>query len=161
MTRGRAARAASLLRTRWLVRAPIWLYRARLGMLFGSRLLLLEHVGRKTGQIRRVVLEVVDRSEPGRYVVVSGFGTRAQWFKNVLAHPDVRVQVGSRAPRPARARQLAPQEAAAALDRYAAAHPRAWAGLRPVLEETLGARIERTGSDLPMVALQLSGPTRE
>ena len=156
MKRGRGvALTASLLRTRWLVRAPIWLYRARLGFLFGSRMLLLEHVGRKTGHVRRVVLEVVDRSDHDRYVVVSGFGTQAQWFQNVLAHPDVRVQVGSRALRPALAQLLDPQEAAAALDRYATAHPRAWARLRPVLEETLGARIERTGSNLPMVELRL------
>ncbi|MGH7735078.1 MAG: nitroreductase family deazaflavin-dependent oxidoreductase, partial [Gemmatimonadales bacterium] len=37
-----AAWAAGLLRVRWLVRAPIGLYRARLGFLFGSRLLMLE-----------------------------------------------------------------------------------------------------------------------
>jgi hypothetical protein len=32
-----AAWAARLLRTRWIVRAPAWLYRARLGIVFGSR----------------------------------------------------------------------------------------------------------------------------
>lgn len=41
------------LRTRWLVRAPIWLYRARLGAVLGSRLLMLEHTGRTSGQRRR------------------------------------------------------------------------------------------------------------
>ncbi|MET8156751.1 hypothetical protein ABZT47_10295 [Sphaerisporangium sp. NPDC005289] len=40
---------ARVLRTRRLVRAPIWLYRAGLGILFGSRLLMLEHIGRTTG----------------------------------------------------------------------------------------------------------------
>jgi hypothetical protein len=38
-----AAWAARLLRVRWIVRAPVWLYRARLGFVFGSRLLMLEH----------------------------------------------------------------------------------------------------------------------
>ena len=33
--------AAGLLRTRWLVRGPVWLYRARLGALLGSRFLML------------------------------------------------------------------------------------------------------------------------
>ena len=52
---------ARALRTRWLVRAPINLYRVGLGFLFGTRLLMLEHVGRRTGARRYVVLEVVDR----------------------------------------------------------------------------------------------------
>lgn len=43
--------AAALLRVRWFVRAPIWLFRARLGGLFGSRLLMLEHVGRSPGAV--------------------------------------------------------------------------------------------------------------
>jgi hypothetical protein len=44
-----AAWAAGLLRVRWVVRVPVGLYRARLGFLFGSRLLMLEHTGRKSG----------------------------------------------------------------------------------------------------------------
>jgi hypothetical protein len=70
---------ARVLRNRRLMRAPIWLYQARLGFLFGSRMLLLEHIGRKTGARRYVVLEVVGHARPGTYVVVSGFGDRAQW----------------------------------------------------------------------------------
>jgi hypothetical protein len=41
-----------LLQNRGLVRAPIWLYRLRLGFLFGRRMLLLEHIGRKSGARR-------------------------------------------------------------------------------------------------------------
>ncbi len=52
ITQAIAARAARLLRVRWFVRAPIWLYRARLGFLFGPWLLMLEHTGRKTGARR-------------------------------------------------------------------------------------------------------------
>jgi hypothetical protein len=48
------------LQTRWLVRSPIWAYRAGLGLVFGSRLLMLEHRGRVSGLSRYVVLEVVD-----------------------------------------------------------------------------------------------------
>ena len=69
-----AAWAAGLLRVRWLARAPIGLYRARLGFLLGSRLLMLEHLGRKSGARRYVVLEVVARPRPGTYVVASAFG---------------------------------------------------------------------------------------
>ena len=151
-----AAWAARLLRTRWIVRAPVWLYRARLGFVFGPRLLMLEHTGRKTGIRRYVVLEVVDRPDPGTYVVAAGFGDRAQWLRNVRARPRVRVYAGARRPAPATARELTPQEAAAALTAYARRHPRAWAALKPVFEATLGARIDRDGTSLPMVALDLA-----
>lgn len=146
--------AGALLRTRWLVRAPIWIYRAGLGAVFGRRLLLLEHTGRSSGRVRRVVLEVVGRTSSG-YIVVSGFGERAQWLRNVEADPRVRVQVLSGSPAPARARRLEPEEATAALRRYADRHPRAWARLRPVLEESLGAMIDEDGTNLPVVALEV------
>jgi len=99
---------AALLHVRWFVRAPIWLYRTRLGVVFGSRLLMIEHTGRTPGLRRYVVLEIVDRPSPGRYVVVAGFGRRAQWLRNVEANPQVRVYLGSRAPVAAVARRLDP-----------------------------------------------------
>jgi deazaflavin-dependent oxidoreductase (nitroreductase family) len=156
--RSRAAltRAASaLLRARPLVRAPVWLYRARLGFLFGGRLLMLEHLGRKSGLRRYVVLEVVDHPAPDRWVVASGFGERAQWMQNVRVNPEVRVYLGGRRPAAATASVLQPGAAAHVLQRYAAAHPRAWAMLRPVFEETLGAAITEAGTQLPLVALDL------
>ncbi len=119
-----AAWAAGLLRIRWLARAPVGLYRARLGFLLGSRLLMLEHLGRKSGARRYAVLEVVAHPRPGTYVAASGFGTRAQWFRNVRANPHVRVYAGRRRPAPATARLLASDETAAALAAYAARHPR-------------------------------------
>lgn len=146
---------SGLLRVRWLVRAPIWVYRARLGAIFGHRLLMLEHVGRKTGLRRFVVLEVVDHPTADRYVVVSGFGTRAQWFRNVEATPQVRVYLASRASVPATARRLDEAAGADALGRYAYAHPRAWAKLRPVLEGTLGVNIAEHGTELPMIAIDV------
>ena len=157
--RSTAALGVRLLRVRWIVRAPVWLYRARLGFLFGSRMLMLEHTGRKTGARRYVVLEVVDQPRPGRYVVVSGFGDRAQWFRNVRVQPRVRVSVGAHMPRPATAQLLTSEETAAALTAYAADHPRAWAALKPVFETTLGAKISGTETGLPMIALDLAnGP---
>jgi deazaflavin-dependent oxidoreductase (nitroreductase family) len=152
-----AAWAARLLRVRWIVRAPVWLYRARLGFVFGSRLLMLEHTGRKTGIRRYVVLEAVDHPDPVTYIVAAGFGDRAQWLRNVRATPRVRVYAGSRRPVPTTARPLTSEETAAALTAYARRHPRAWAALRPVFENTLGARIDSDGTSLPMIALDLAG----
>lgn len=157
-TRPQADRAnlvLGVLRTRWLVRAPIWIYRARLGWLFGQRLLLLEHTGRKSGQPRYVVLEVVDR-RLGGYSVVAGFGERAQWLRNVDADPRVRVSVGRRDRVPATARRLPPSEVRRTLQQYARQHPRAWRRLAPVLAETLGATPENCDTTVPMVALELN-----
>jgi deazaflavin-dependent oxidoreductase (nitroreductase family) len=153
LVRAAATGAARLLRVRWLVRAPVWAYRARLGFLFGSRLVMLEHTGRMSGRRRFAVLEAVGHPAPGTYLVVSGFGGRAQWFRNIQADPRVRLYAASRRPAPAVARTLTRDQAAAALAAYAAARPRAWATLKPALEKTLGAE----AGDLPMVALNL-GP---
>jgi deazaflavin-dependent oxidoreductase (nitroreductase family) len=148
-----AARGAALLRVRWFVRAPIWLYRARLGFVFGSRLLMLEHIGRLSGARRYVVLEIVARPAPGCYVVASGFGTSAQWYRNVRANPHVRIYVHSRRPAAATASVLTAEQGADALGAYAFAHPHAWRTVKPVFEATLGAEIGERATTLPLVAL--------
>jgi deazaflavin-dependent oxidoreductase (nitroreductase family) len=119
-------------------------------------MLMLEHVGRKSGQRRFVVLEIIDHPSPGRYVVVSGFGDRAQWFRNVRANSRVRVFLGGRGPSPASAMVLSDRDAKRALDSYARRHPKAWATLRPVLESTLGRSIGGADTELPMVLLDLA-----
>lgn len=158
VTRIVAARGAALLRVRWFVRAPIWLYRARLGFLFGSRLLMLEHVGRTSGQRRHVVLEVIARPKASRYVVASGFGTRAQWYRNVSANPRVRIYLGGRRPALATATVLTDEQGAGALAAYAGTQPRAWRTLKPVFETTLGAEISEQATTLPLVALDRDAP---
>lgn len=97
-------------------------------------------------------MEVVDHSRPDRWVVASGFGNRAQWFRNVSSDPRVRLFIGSHQPAPATAVRLDGPAAATTLGRYAAAHPRAWARLRPVLQETLDTRIDETRTELPLIA---------
>ncbi|HLR94686.1 MAG TPA: nitroreductase family deazaflavin-dependent oxidoreductase [Jiangellaceae bacterium] len=126
---------STLLRTRWLVRAPIWLYRTRLGAIFGHRLLMLEHRGRVSGQRRYVVLEVVERRGEDEYVVVAGLGPSSQWYRNIKAHPHVHVSVGLRHRVPAAAEQLDPAAAAETLERYRHQHPTAFARLEPVISE--------------------------
>lgn len=147
--------AARLLGIRWMVRAPVFVFRARLGFVFGSRLLMLEHVGRKSGVRRYAVLETVSRADPGTYIVAAGFGDRCQWLRNIRANPRVRVSVGRRSAVPAVARVLNEPEAAAALAVYQRRHPWAWAALRPVFERTTGGPIGGDGTGLRLVALQL------
>lgn len=147
---------AALLRVRWVVRAPILLYRARLGVVFRGRLLMLEHTGRNSGRVRYVVLEIINRPAPNRYVVVSGFGVGAQWFRNVEANPQVHVRLGSGKSACAVSHRLDSKDAGASLGRYAKAHPYAWAKLRAILEQTLGTTIGEHGTDLAMIALDVA-----
>src|SRR5688572_6032357 len=110
---------------RALFRAPIRLYRLGLGALVPSRLLLLNHIGRVSGQQRQVVIEVVEHERStGSYIVCSGFGPKAQWYRNLLAHPDVTIQVGARR-LAVTAQPLSAEEGGAFMAGYAARHPRA------------------------------------
>lgn len=137
------------------MRAPIWIFRVRAGALLGPRFLMLEHTGRTSGATRRAVLEVLDHPAEDVYVIASGFGRKAQWFRNIAANPRVRVCAGSHAPRRATARVLDQEQADRTLCAYRSRHPRAWAQLRPVLEETLGVPIAEEGTPLPLVELRL------
>lgn len=140
---------ARLLQDRRFVRAPIPMYRHRFGWLFGERMLMLQHTGRNTGEPRFVCLEVVARPAPNRIVVVSGFGERAQWYRNLQADPVCRVSIGRRRDVPAHARMMTDEESADALEHYQQAHPVAWKRLRGAIEEAVGAPV----ATLPMVEL--------
>ncbi len=156
MTANAATRfGARALQTRWLVRAPIRLYRAGLGFLFGHRLLMLQHTGRTSGTPRFVVLEVVDHPAPGEYVIVSGFGTTAQWYRNIRADPRVRLWIGTQRAIPATATPMTDTESADALEHYIHHHPTAWDKLRATIEHATGKPVDA----LPMVRLRV-GPQR-
>lgn len=109
---------------RFFMRAPIGLYRVWLGGLMGSRFLLFEHTGRTSGELRKTVLEVVERRDDGAPVVVSGFGETSQWFKNVSVDPDVWYTIG-RTRTAATAHRLDEHEAVQVFERYRIDHPRA------------------------------------
>ncbi|GAA1783962.1 MULTISPECIES: nitroreductase family deazaflavin-dependent oxidoreductase [Streptomonospora] len=140
---------------RLLFRAPVHLYRWGLGPLLGGRFLLLNHVGRTSGRRRRTVLEVVDRTPGGAYVVCSGFGPRADWYRNVLAHPRVLVQVGARR-FAAEAEPPAADEGAGFFVGYARRHPRAAVRLARMMGFVLDGSEEdfrAAGRELPFVRL--------
>lgn len=110
---------------RALFRLPITLYRWRLGWLLGRRFVLIEHLGRRSGRWRQTVVEVVGRDPAaGTVTVASGFGRTADWYRNLLAHPEATIQVGGRR-QAVRAVPLGPEEGADAMVGYARRHPRA------------------------------------
>ncbi len=110
---------------RLLWRAPIWLYRWRLGSLIKNRMLLLHHTGRVSGQPRENVLEIVKRDEENDiYYLASGFGKRSDWYKNIIKQPAVSITVG-REKRAVTAVPLLSEESAKMMVDYAHRNPNA------------------------------------
>ena len=125
---------------RWLFRVPVYFYRAGLGFLFGGRIILLEHVGRTSGLIRYACVEVVDRdADDGSSIIVSGYGVSSQWYRNLVAHPDIEIRVG-RARRVVHAELLSPADGADAMVDYARRCPK----MGPALMKLCGAHIDGT-----------------
>ncbi len=105
--------------SRFLYRLPIWFYKLHIGWLLGGRFLLLNHIGRKSGQPRQAVLEVVGHDkDTNTYYVASGFGPKSQWFQNLQHTPDVNIQVGSKK-MAVTAHILPPEESGQAMVNYA------------------------------------------
>jgi deazaflavin-dependent oxidoreductase (nitroreductase family) len=107
------------------LRLPVCLYYLHLGWLLGHRFLLLTHKGRKTGRARQTVLEVVLYEPTTREsVVVSAWGAKADWYRNLLEGPAIEVRTGRERYTPVQ-RFLTPEEAYAAFVDYELRHP--WA----------------------------------
>ena len=108
---------------RWFLRAPIFLYRIGLGGLLGNRFMLINHVGRKSGKVHQTVIEVVDYdSSSDTYYVVSGWGYKAQWVRNLCATPAIEIQV-ERRKLSVRAETLASANVVKVLLAYRSKHP--------------------------------------
>lgn len=128
---------ARLLATPWLMRMPIPLYRAGLGWIFGTRLVMIEHLGRVSHEPKYVVVEVVER---GHNVirVASGFGTRSQWYRNLRANGVAYLSTGNVRRARAGVRLLDAEESERRLREYAAAHPTAWRHLSSAMDYAAG-----------------------
>lgn len=65
------------------------------GMFEGAPLLLLHHTGARTGTAR--INPLVYLPDDGRYVIFAskaGAPTNPDWYHNLKAHPEVRIEVG-------------------------------------------------------------------
>jgi len=114
---------------RWLLRMPIWIYRLHMGRLFGDRFLMLTHIGRKSGQPRQSVLEVVGYDQAtGSYIIASGWGQQADWLRNIQKNPNVLVDARGRRFE-ATAESLSQEGATTAARDYARRHPSAFQAL--------------------------------
>lgn len=141
----------------WLLRAPVWLYRFHLGGLLGDRFLMLTHTGRKTGKPHQTVVEVVlhDKAS-GTYYVVSGWGEKSSWYKNVIANPDVTIQVNNET-FPAAAERVTPELGGQVMLDYARKHPAALRELSRFMKYPLDgseASAIHFGKNIPIIAFR-------
>lgn len=143
-----------LARLGW--RAPIWFYRLGLGGLLGERFVLINHIGRKTGKLRQAVVEVVKHNEEsGAYVVASGFDEKSDWYQNLMAHPEVMIQIG-RKHMLARAERLPLPQATEVMLDYNHRHPaalRTLAGILGYRTDGSEAEVRFFASVIPIVVL--------
>lgn len=140
---------------RLFFRAPTYLYRWHCGRLLGNRFLLLTHVGRRTGRRRETVLEVM-KYRPGgsELVVMSAFGSRADWFLNIAAGPRPQVTIGPRR-FVADYRILDQDEAAAMIAGYERRHRFIAPIVRTVLSRLLGWPYRGSEPDRHRLAAQM------
>jgi deazaflavin-dependent oxidoreductase (nitroreductase family) len=144
---------------RWAFRAPIPLYRLGLGWLLGNRFLLLNHIGRKSGQLHQTVVEVVAHDkQTDTYYIVSGWGYKANWYKNLIAIPAITIQVGRRA-LAVRAETISPTAGVQVLLDYRHQHPLAARELSRLLEIDIhSSDVEKlegiVREKLPVIALR-------
>lgn len=104
---------------------PILFYRLGLGGLLGEELILLNHIGRKTGAIHQTVVRIVSHeAKPEIYYIASAWGYKSQWPRNLLAHPEIVVQIGRRK-LTVNAQLITPEQGARVLLDYRQRYPQA------------------------------------
>ncbi len=139
-----------------VLHAPVWLFRARLGFLFGKRIVMLEHVGRRSGKLRQTPLEVV-RRDGDSYILCSGTGPNADWYRNIKSSPAAGLWVGS-SRHQVEQRFLEGSEAATVFVGYEQAHPKAATKLMGMMgvshDGTHESRVAMAAK-IPMVELRI------
>ncbi|WP_448004253.1 nitroreductase family deazaflavin-dependent oxidoreductase [Agromyces bauzanensis] len=139
----------------FLYRAPVALYRARLGWILGGHFLVLTTTGRKSGRTRRTALEVARRAgEPGKLPtlwVVASRGRHTDWYANAVAGGPTRVTWKTHTFTP-QVHALDPTERADLLADYQRRHPRAAAMLGSAV---LGGEFTADPDQLQRLAAEL------
>ncbi|HEU5037860.1 MAG TPA: nitroreductase family deazaflavin-dependent oxidoreductase [Nocardioides sp.] len=146
----------------WVFRLPLPLYRAGWGWLFlGRNFLVVTHVGRRTGRPHTAAAMVLaEDATTGEAVICSVWGPRADWIRNLRAHPALRVQIGRDSFVPQH-RFLTDEEAFAVGVEFRRRHPWRVRLIRRALGVDLRSdtAIRQFVSSRPFVALRPVDPT--
>ncbi len=118
---------------------------------------MLEHIGRRSGKRRQTPLEVVQRRDEA-FILCSGTGPNADWYRNIRSRPAEALWVGVRR-HPVEQRFLDDSEAATVFAGYERAHPKAATRLMDLMgvshDGTHQGRMEMVAK-IPMVELRLT-----
>ncbi|MFN8678817.1 MAG: nitroreductase family deazaflavin-dependent oxidoreductase [Thermomicrobiales bacterium] len=80
---------------KWFFKSPVSVYRGPIGDVMKKRcVMLLTTIGRKSGLPRTSGVSFMPVGDT--YIVFSGWGIQSDWYKNLLANPDVTIQVGNK-----------------------------------------------------------------
>jgi deazaflavin-dependent oxidoreductase (nitroreductase family) len=119
------------------------LFELGLGRLVGHRFLQLSHRGRTSGRVYRTVLEVISYDSSSREsVVLSGWGERADWYRNIHAAPALLVVTAGERYAPAQ-RSVEPDELYTRLATYVECNRL----LGGIVRRTLGLKLDGSEED--------------
>ena len=138
----------------WFFRAPKYLYQLGLGWMLGKRMVLVEHTGRKSGQPRQTVLEVVRRDEDG-LDVAAAWGPKSDWYRNIVAEPKVTISTGRIRDASAQAAVVDRANAESVYADYTRLHPRA----AKALTRSVGVPLDDPGlmaETVPLVRIEFA-----
>jgi len=108
---------------KFLNRFPLFFYQIGLGGLIVGPFLRITTTGRISGKPRHTMLEFINDPADGNPVILSGWGGRSDWVKNLRKDPRVIVNKGWRS-FPAMAKEIPLEEAASLLEGYFRKMPR-------------------------------------
>lgn len=73
-----------------LFKLPVLSWRLGLGPIQGRIIMIITHIGRKTGIPRHTAVEF--HTMNGIKYIPCAFGTKSQWYRNIMANPRVTIQ---------------------------------------------------------------------
>ena len=80
---------------KWFFKSPVSMYRGPVGDVMSKRcVMMLTTIGRKSGLPRTNGVSFMPVGDS--YIVFAGWGIQSDWYKNLLANPEVTIQVGSK-----------------------------------------------------------------
>ncbi|UFS97073.1 hypothetical protein [Nocardia huaxiensis] len=154
MTPTRSDSGARPAHTPWRHRAPIPLYRAGFGVLFGIRTLMLRHAGAPGDAGRYAMFRIVHRPQPDRLILTPAPGGDPNRLRELESASNVHVWIGHHRELPATATSMTAEEAATALESCADPRNEEQAQVRALRE---AAEHGSAGSQ-PLILLEFDGP---
>ena len=85
---------------KFLFKVPVFLHKIGLGgweRLVGAQWMLITTVGRKSGKLRKAMVDVMDHDKStDTYYIEAAYGARADWYRNIQSSPVFQAHVGRR-----------------------------------------------------------------